>query len=93
MKKFVCTICGYVHEGDSAPEKCPQCGVPAKMFEEMNTAEMTWAAEHVVGVAKDVPLSTIFRGCFPYVPAILIAVILVTAFPALATWLPTVFYG
>ncbi|MBS5927432.1 MAG: NADH peroxidase, partial [Clostridium sp.] len=27
MKKFVCTVCGYVHEGESAPEKCPLCGV------------------------------------------------------------------
>ncbi len=30
MKKFVCSVCGYVHEGDSAPEKCPQCGVGRK---------------------------------------------------------------
>ena len=32
MKKFVCTVCGYVHEGDSAPEKCPVCGVGADKF-------------------------------------------------------------
>ena len=50
MKKFVCKVCGYVHEGDSAPEKCPVCGAPAEKFEEMTTT--TWAAEHVVGVAK-----------------------------------------
>ena len=49
MKKFVCKVCGYVHEGDSAPERCPQCKVPADKFE-----EMTWAAEHVLGVAKGV---------------------------------------
>ena len=30
MAKFVCSVCGYVHEGDSAPEKCPVCGVPAE---------------------------------------------------------------
>jgi rubrerythrin len=53
MKKFVCTVCGYVHEGDSAPEKCPVCGVPASKFKEQ-AAEKTWAAEHVVGVAKGV---------------------------------------
>ena len=29
MAKFVCSVCSYVHEGDSAPEKCPVCGVPA----------------------------------------------------------------
>ncbi|MBE7055648.1 MAG: NADH peroxidase [Ruminococcaceae bacterium] len=53
MKKFVCSVCGYVHEGDSAPEKCPQCGVPASKFNEQS-GEKTWAAEHVVGVAKGV---------------------------------------
>ena len=55
MKKFVCSVCGYVHEGDSAPEKCPICGVSADKFVEQKDGEMTWAAEHVVGVAKDVP--------------------------------------
>ncbi|MBQ9850870.1 MAG: NADH peroxidase [Clostridia bacterium] len=53
MKKFVCSVCGYVHEGDSAPEKCPQCGVPASKFNEQ-AGEMTWAAEHVLGVAQGV---------------------------------------
>ena len=50
MKKFVCKVCGYVHEGDCAPDKCPVCGAPAEKFEEMTA--MTWAAEHVVGAAK-----------------------------------------
>ena len=53
MKKFVCSVCGYVHEGDSAPEKCPQCGVPASKFNEQK-GDMSWAAEHVVGVAQGV---------------------------------------
>ncbi len=53
MKKFVCSVCGYVHEGDSAPEKCPQCGVPASKFNEQK-GEMSWAAEHVLGVAQGV---------------------------------------
>ncbi len=53
MKKYVCSVCGYVHEGDSAPEKCPQCGVPASKFNEQ-AGEMTWAAEHVLGVAQGV---------------------------------------
>ncbi len=55
MKKFVCPVCGYVHEGDSAPEKCPQCGVPGSKFREETAEEKTWAAEHVVGIGKDVP--------------------------------------
>ena len=58
MKKFVCPVCGYVHEGDSAPEKCPLCKVPGEKFKEM-TGEKTWAAEHVVGVAKDAPMEII----------------------------------
>ena len=53
MKKWVCPVCGYVHEGDTAPEKCPQCGVAGEKFKEQG-AEMSWAAEHVVGVAAGV---------------------------------------
>ena len=54
MKKFVCKVCGYIYEGDQAPEKCPVCKAPADKFEEVK-GEMTWACEHVVGVAKDAP--------------------------------------
>lgn len=54
MAKWVCNVCGYVYEGDAAPEKCPVCGAPASKFTKQE-AEMTWAAEHVVGVASDVP--------------------------------------
>ena len=54
MKKFVCSICGYVHEGDAAPEKCPQCGAPAAKFNEQS-GDLTWASEHVVGVAQGAP--------------------------------------
>ena len=58
MKKWVCQVCGYVWEGETAPEKCPQCGVPASKFTEQK-GEMSWAAEHVLGVGKsfgaDVP--------------------------------------
>ena len=54
MKKFVCSVCGYVHEGDSAPERCPQCKVPAEKFNEQAEGR-AWAAEHVVGVAQGAP--------------------------------------
>ena len=53
MAKYVCTVCGYVYEGDAAPEKCPQCGVGADKFKKQE-GEMSWAAEHVVGVAQGV---------------------------------------
>ena len=52
--KYVCSVCGYVHEGPEAPKKCPQCGAPAEKFVQQS-GDMTWAAEHVVGVASDVP--------------------------------------
>ena len=54
MKKFVCSVCGYVYEGEAAPEFCPLCKAPASKFIEQ-TEEKRWAAEHVVGVASDVP--------------------------------------
>ena len=53
MKKFVCTVCGYVHEGDAAPAQCPLCKVGPEKFQEQ-VGEMTWADEHRIGVAKDV---------------------------------------
>ena len=53
MAKYVCSVCGYVHEGDEAPESCPICKAPAEKFQEQ-VGERTWAAEHVVGVAKGV---------------------------------------
>ena len=49
MKKFVCSVCGYVHEGDSAPEQCPVCKVPAEKFKEM-VEGAALAAEHEYGV-------------------------------------------
>ena len=53
-KKFICTVCGYVHEGDAAPEKCPLCGAPASKFDEIDEeAPLTFVTEHVIGVAKD----------------------------------------
>ncbi|MGM9872582.1 MAG: NADH peroxidase [Muribaculaceae bacterium] len=52
-KKFICTVCGYVHEGDEAPEKCPLCKAPASKFKEVEeTEELQFVTEHVIGVAK-----------------------------------------
>ena len=50
-KKFICTVCGYVHEGDTAPEKCPQCGVPASKFKELdsNDGALQFVTEHHIG--------------------------------------------
>ncbi|MBO5927387.1 MAG: NADH peroxidase [Clostridia bacterium] len=53
MKKFVCTICGYVHQGDSVIDACPQCKAPSVKFKEQVEGK-TWAAEHNVGIAKGV---------------------------------------
>jgi len=54
MKKYVCPVCGYVHEGDAPPEFCPQCKVPGSKFKLVEDEPLTWAAEHVIGIAKDV---------------------------------------
>ena len=53
-KKWVCTVCGYVHEGDEAPDFCPQCKQPKSKFKELveTTGALTFADEHVIGVAK-----------------------------------------
>ncbi len=53
MKKWICTVCGYVYEGEEAPEKCPVCGAPKDKFE-LQEGEMVWADEHRIGIAKDV---------------------------------------
>ncbi len=59
MKKFICSICGYTHEGDTAPDKCPQCNAPASKFIEQNDTVMAWADEHRIGVAQGVEAEVI----------------------------------
>ena len=54
MKRFVCSICGYVYEGMNAPDKCPQCGSPTEKFKEQEAGELIWADEHVIGIAGDI---------------------------------------
>ena len=54
-KKFICTVCGYVYEGENPPEFCPQCKQPGSKFKEVIESDsLTWADEHVLGVAKGV---------------------------------------
>jgi rubrerythrin len=52
MKKFRCAVCGYVHEGDEAPEKCKQCSAPKSKFNEL-TGSVIYADEHKIGAARD----------------------------------------
>ena len=54
MKKYICSVCGYIHEGDSAPERCPMCKVPSEKFNELknNGGKLEFVQEHVIGVAK-----------------------------------------
>lgn len=54
MKKWICSVCGYVHEGDAPPEKCPQCGAAASKFTEQSSEGLVWADEHRIGVAEGV---------------------------------------
>ena len=54
-KKFICTVCGFVYEGENPPGECPQCKAPSSKFKEVVEGEgLTWADEHVLGVAKGV---------------------------------------
>ena len=65
MAKFRCPVCGYIHEGDAAPERCPQCKVPGSKFiklEESEDGPLQFADEHVLGVAKNVEDPEILNG-------------------------------
>lgn len=56
MAKWICPVCGYVHEGDTAPEACPQCKVPGSKFKKMEeNSGLDFVTEHVIGIAKDIP--------------------------------------
>ncbi|MCQ2973848.1 MAG: NADH peroxidase [Bacteroidales bacterium] len=54
QKKWICPVCGYVHEGEEAPEKCPKCKAPKEKFKLIEETELNFVTEHVVGIAKDV---------------------------------------
>lgn len=52
-KKWICTVCGYIAEGETAPEKCPMCGAPQSKFKELNEEDaLNFVTEHEIGVAK-----------------------------------------
>lgn len=52
-KEWICTVCGYVAEGENPPAKCPQCGAHASKFEELDkTALLQFVTEHKIGEAK-----------------------------------------
>ncbi|MBR4675554.1 MAG: NADH peroxidase [Victivallales bacterium] len=54
MKKYVCPICGYVYEGEEPPAKCPQCGAAGSKFTVQEEKAASYAAEHVIGIAKGI---------------------------------------
>ena len=56
MKKWRCKVCGEIIESENYPEQCPRCKVKGEdKFEEVVEGNLTWASEHIVGVAKDAP--------------------------------------
>ena len=59
MKKWRCTVCGEIVESPVRPDKCPVCHAPGEKFVEVKEDALDWAAEHVVGVAKDAPADVI----------------------------------
>ena len=54
-KKWICPVCGYVHEGEEPPAQCPQCKVPGSKFKEYVDSALSFVTEHVLGVANDIP--------------------------------------
>ena len=63
MKKYVCPVCGYVHEGNEPPEKCPHCGVPGSKFNVMEEGELNFVCEHEIGVgAKGTIEDDVYEG-------------------------------
>ena len=54
-KKYVCTVCGYIHEGNEAPQACPLCKAPTEKFKEMKDEKLNFVCEHEIGVAKGCP--------------------------------------
>lgn len=59
MEKFICGVCGYMHEGSNPPEKCPQCGATSDKFSVKKEGSLSWADEHKIGAAKDVDAEVI----------------------------------
>lgn len=59
MKKWVCGVCGYVHEGPTPPEKCPQCGASKDKFSELSSDRLVWADEHRIGVGTGVDVDVV----------------------------------
>ena len=55
MKKWRCTVCGEIVESEERPEKCPRCKQPGEKFVEVVEDRLDWAAEHIIGIASDVP--------------------------------------
>ncbi len=52
-KKFICSVCGYIYEGEAAPEQCPICKAPASKFVELSDdGQATFATMHVLGAAR-----------------------------------------
>ena len=53
-KKFICSVCGYIYEGEAAPEKCPLCKAPASKFTELvEDGAANFATMHVLGAARN----------------------------------------
>lgn len=63
MTKWVCSVCGYIYEGENPPEKCPQCKAPASKFTKVESnSGVSWACEHAVGIAKNIDDKEIVEG-------------------------------
>ncbi len=62
MKKFVCTVCGYIHEGNEAPEKCPVCKQPASVFKTVEETPAPSVSNPYAGTKTEKNLWEAFAG-------------------------------
>ena len=80
MAKYKCKVCGYIHEGNKAPDVCPVCAAPASDFEEMKDEA---AADKKKGLDRD---SNVYTVVYASVMVVLVAVVLAFTSQSLRTF-------
>ena len=80
MAKYKCKVCGYIHEGNKAPDVCPVCGVPASEFEEIKDEAVAGKKK---GLDRD---SNVYTVVYASVMVVLVAVVLAFTSQSLRTF-------
>lgn len=56
-----CSVCGYIHDGDEAPDKCPKCGAPKEKFEKLDDAAAELVSRSRLTNSLHMALSTVLK--------------------------------